>query len=71
MAKLEKFASQLDAKLLAELRRYARASDRTLSGVIGEAVAEYLDRVRVRPAFRKATKEVLADHASLLKRLAK
>jgi predicted transcriptional regulator len=71
MAARLKFASQLDAKLLSELKKYAKASDRTLSSVLGEAVGQYLSRVQVRPAFREATVEVLADHAELLQRLAK
>ncbi len=71
MAQQVKFASQMDARLLRELKKYAKTSDRTLSGVIGEAVAEYMDRARVRPAFRDATEEVLRDHAELLHRLAK
>jgi hypothetical protein len=66
-----KFASQLDSRLLRGLRSYAKESDRTLAGVLGEAVEQYLERVRVRPAFRKATEEVLVEHAELLKRLAK
>jgi predicted transcriptional regulator len=71
MAAMTKFASQMDDRLLAELKAYAKASDRKLSGVIGEAVAEYLARARVRPAFREATEEVLAEHAELLQRLAR
>ena len=70
MSERVKFASQMEARLLRELRTYARESDRTLSGVIGEAVEQYLDRARLRPAFREASEEVLADHAELLRRLA-
>ena len=66
-----KFASQMDPELLGELKKYAKAHDRTLSGVLGEAVAQYLERARVRPAFREATEEVLVEHAELLRRLAK
>ena len=71
MAKQTKFASQMDARVLKELRTYAKESDRTLSGILNEAVAEYLSRVRVRPAFRDATDQVLSDHEELLRRLAK
>jgi predicted transcriptional regulator len=71
MAGRVKFASQMDAALLREIKRYAKESDRTLSGVISEAVGQYLDRVRVRPAFRDATEEALVEHAEVLRRLAK
>jgi predicted transcriptional regulator len=66
-----KFATQLDAKVMRELRRYAAESDRTISRIVTEAVAEYLQRRRVRPAFREAMDEVLTENAALLQRLAK
>ncbi len=71
MAAPTKFASQMDPALLKDLKLYAKETDRTLSGVIGEAVAQYLERARVRPAFRDASDEVLRDHAELLDRLAR
>jgi predicted transcriptional regulator len=66
-----KFATQLDEKVLKELKSYAETADRSISSVVNEAVSEYLSRAKVRPAFRKAMDEVLDDHAELLKRLAK
>jgi hypothetical protein len=66
-----KFASLVDAKVLKELRSYAAASDRSISSVVSEALAEYLSKTKARPAFREAMEETLADHAELLKRLAK
>ncbi len=69
--KAKKFATQLDEKVLKDLRSYVNESDRSISSVVNEAVAEYLQRSRVRPAFRAAMDEVLDDHAELLKRLAK
>ncbi len=71
MSKLVKFATQLDAKILLELRSYAEESGRRLSAIVSEAVSEYLDRTRVRPAFRDAADEVMSEHAELLRRLAK
>ncbi|RMF24643.1 MAG: Arc family DNA-binding protein [Deltaproteobacteria bacterium] len=70
MARRVKFASQLEARLLRELKRYAEETDRTISSVLGEAVEQYLSRARLRPAFREATDEVLVEHAELLRRLA-
>ena len=69
--KLKKFATQIDVTTLEELRAYAKSTGRSISGVVTEAVGEYLNRVSVRPAFRSAMDEVLEDHAELLNRLAK
>lgn len=69
--KPKKFATQIDEKVLRDLRSYALESDRSISSVVSEAVAEYMQKARLRPAFRKAMDEVLDDHAELLKRLAK
>jgi len=71
MGKQVKFASQIDAHVLDELRQYAKENDRTLSGVLTRAVEEFLQRARVRPAFRKASDDVTEEHDELLERLAK
>ena len=71
MAKAEKFASQLDADLLKSLREHADASGRSISSLLDDAVREYLERARVRPAFRSAMDEVLQEHDELLERLAR
>lgn len=41
------------------------------SWVVNEAVAEYLERSRVRPAFLSSMDRVLNKHADLMGRLAK
>ncbi len=69
--KAKKFATQIDAKVLKDLKSYVEQNDRSISGVVTEAVAEYLQRMKVRPAFRNAMDEVLNDHSELLQRLAK
>lgn len=69
--KLRKFATQIDEKVLKDLKAFSSQSDRSISRIVTEAVAEYLQRVQVRPAFRNAMDETLEDHAELLKRLAK
>ena len=68
--KLKKFATQIDESALEALRAYAKNTGRSISGVVNEAVEEYLKRASVRPAFRNAMEEVLDDHAELLNRLA-
>lgn len=69
--KAKKFATQIDEKVLKDLKAYADQADRSISSVVSDAVAEYIQRASVRPAFRKAMDEVLNDHQELLKRLAK
>ncbi len=69
--KVKKFATQIDEKVLKDLKSYVNQADRSISSVVTEAVAEYLQRSKVRPAFRSAMDEVVSDHAVLLKRLAK
>ena len=69
--KAKKFATQIDEKVLKDLKAYVNEADRSISSVVSEAVAEYLQRSRLRPAFRTAMDEVLDEHEELLKRLAK
>jgi hypothetical protein len=66
-----KFSSKMDGETLEALRAHAREEGRTVAGVLSEAVQEYLDKNRVRPAFREAAEAVLAEHDELLRRLAK
>lgn len=66
-----KFATQIDEKVLKDLKSYVNETDRSISSVVTDAVAEYLQRSMVRPAFRNAMDEVLEDHNELLQRLAK
>ena len=69
--KFVKFATQVDAKVLKELRAVAKETDQTISKLVTEALAAHIQRVRVRPAFRRAMDEVLDDHDELLRRLAR
>jgi len=67
----EKFSTKMNKDVLERLRGYAEASDRSISQIVSEAVAEYLGRVEVRPAFRQAVDEVIREHEELLKELAR
>ena len=69
--KAKKFATQIDEKVLKDLKSFVAQSDRSISSVVTEAVAEYIHRSRLRPAFRSAMEEVLDEHSELLHRLAK
>jgi predicted transcriptional regulator len=67
----EKFSTKMNKEVLAKLRDYAQASDRSISLIVSEAVSDYLSRVEVRPAFRAAVDDVIAEHEELLRELAK
>ena len=67
----EKFSTKMNAAVLERLREYAQSSDRSISHIVSEAVAEYLTRVEVRPAFRQAVDEVLRENEELLRELAR
>ncbi|MBK9294591.1 MAG: hypothetical protein IPM57_09120 [Oligoflexia bacterium] len=69
--KAVKFATQIDEKVLKELKKYAEESDKSISRIVTDAVNEHLKRVRVRPAFTEALEKVLVENSELLKRLAK
>ncbi len=66
-----KFATQIDKDVLQDLKQFAKQTDRNISSVVTEAVADYLQKVKLRPAFTAAMDEVLNDHEELLSRLAK
>jgi predicted transcriptional regulator len=67
----EKFSTKMNKEVLTRLRDYAQSSDRSISQIVSEAVAEYLGRVEVRPAFRDAVDEVIRENEELLKELAR
>lgn len=69
--KAKKFATQIDEEVLKNLKSYVRETDRSISSVVSEAVAEYLHRSKLRKGFRSAMDEVLDEHKELLERLAK
>jgi macrodomain Ter protein organizer (MatP/YcbG family) len=67
----EKFSTKLNKIVLTKLRRYAKSSDKKIALIVSEAVAQYLDKVEVRPVFRDAVAELVKEHHELLKELAK
>lgn len=69
--KAKKFATQLDENVLADLKKYAEESDRSISGIVNDAVAEYLQKARVRKVFLDAADAVMDENEELLRRLAK
>jgi predicted transcriptional regulator len=69
--KQTKFSTQVDEAVLDELKQYSEDSGKSISWIVNEAVAEYLERSRVRPAFIASMNRVLDKHADLMRRLAK
>jgi hypothetical protein len=69
--KQSKFSTLVDEKVLKELKQHSYESGKSISWLVSEALVEYLDRTRTRPAFLSAMHEVLEDNSDLLKRLAK
>ncbi|MBW8886260.1 MAG: ribbon-helix-helix protein, CopG family [Fibrobacteres bacterium] len=69
--KQEKFSTLVDDAVLAELKQYSQESGKSISWLVNEAVAEYLQRSRLRPAFLESMNRVLDKHSDLMQRLAK
>lgn len=69
--KAKKFATQIDEKVLKDLKAFAKKTDRSISKVVSDAVKEYIHKAQVRQVFRSAMNDVLDEHSELLKRLAK
>ena len=69
--KAKKFATQIDETVLEHLKKYASETDKNIGTIVTEALADYLQKVRVRPVFLSAMNDVLDENEELLKRLAK
>jgi hypothetical protein len=66
-----KFSTLVEEAVLSELKLYSQESGKSISWLVNEAVTEYLERSRVRPAFLTSMNRVLEKHADLMRRLAK
>lgn len=71
MESSKKFSTKMEVVVLERLRDYATSSGRPIAQIVSEAVAEYLGRVEVRPAFRQAVDDVVRENEELLKELAR
>jgi len=70
----EKFSTQMDARLLAELRRLAKSEGRQLQSLIEEAVEKMLDeqkKGKIRPEIIGAFEESVRRFPKTYERLAK
>ena len=65
-----KISSKVDETVWNELREYARESHQNISGLLSEAIREYITRRRVRPVVLKHLEDSVADNERLGKLLA-
>jgi len=65
-----KISSKVDEVAWNELRELARESHQNISGLLSEAIREYVIRRRVRPVVLKHLEESIADNERLGRLLA-
>jgi len=65
-----KISSKVDEAAWNELRELARESHQSISGLLSEAIREYIVRKRVRPIVLKHLEESIADNEQLGRLLA-
>jgi predicted transcriptional regulator len=66
-----KISSKVEESVWKELRELAEESHQSISGLLTEAIAEYLRRRRVRPVVLSHLERSLADNEELGRLLAK
>ena len=65
-----KISSKVDEKAWNELREFARESHQSISGLLSEAIREYVVRRRVRPVVLKHLEDSIVDNERLGRLLA-
>jgi predicted transcriptional regulator len=65
-----KISSKVDETAWNELREFAKESHQSISGLLSEAISEYVTRRRVRPVVLKHLEDSIADNERLGKLLA-
>lgn len=66
-----KISSKVDEEVWEELRTLARDSNQTISGLLTEAIADYLRRRRVRPEVMDHLEDSMDDNEELGRLLAR
>ncbi len=66
-----KISSKVDEQVWAELRAMAEESHQSVSGLLTEAISEYLQRRRVRPAVLKHLDDSIDENRRLGELLAR
>jgi predicted transcriptional regulator len=65
-----KISSKVDASVWEDLRRLAAESHQSISGVLTEAIRDYVRRRRIRPDVLRHLDASIADNRELGRRLA-
>lgn len=65
-----KMSSKVEESVWEELRALAEETDRTISGLLTEAIREYLSRRRVRPEVRRHLEDSIRENERLGRLLA-
>ena len=65
-----KISSQVEEGTWNDLREHARESHRSVSGILTEAIKEYLARRRVRPSVLRHLEDSVRENRELGRRLA-
>lgn len=65
-----KISSKVDEAVWEELRVYARESHQSISGLLSEAIREYIVRKRIRPVVLRHLEDSIADNKKLGRLLA-
>lgn len=65
-----KISSKVEESVWRELKALAEESDRTISGVLTDAIKDYLRRHRVRPEVRERLEDSIAENERLGRLLA-
>jgi len=60
-----KISSKVDESAWNELREFARESHQSISGLLSEAISEYVTRRRVRPVVLKHLEDSISDNERL------
>jgi predicted transcriptional regulator len=66
-----KISSKVEEKVWEELKATAAESHRNVSGLLTEAIREYLDRRRVRPAVLRHLEDSISENERLGRLLAR
>jgi predicted transcriptional regulator len=66
-----KISSKVDPAVWDELKQLADEHNRSISGVLNEAITEYVQRRRVRPAVLNALEKSIAENRRLGELLAR
>ncbi len=60
-----KISSKVDESAWNDLREFAKESHQSISGLLSEAISEYLTRRRVRPVVLKHLEDSISDNERL------